>query len=145
MQFVFPLILLVIASSSGIHHYLQTLVVMSIFHLCSLKRIAGCCICILNTLMYIVMGGIYSDLDSTAGWQREERQLSSSLFWLPALLMSSSRVALSDLIRSHLCGSNFAFTAYISLSKSLKADRDLENWGFRISLYHEKVWVKGAF
>lgn len=38
IQLVFSLINLVIASSSGIHHYLQTLVVMSILLLCSLSE-----------------------------------------------------------------------------------------------------------
>ena len=102
IQFVFSLILLVIAWSGGIHHYLQTLFVMSILLLCSLTETQENCgvlhMHIAHTYVYHCGRHLLKPWHHS--WVTEMRaaavqalDVSLSLPWLPALLMSSTRVA----------------------------------------------------
>lgn len=111
IQFVFPLILLVIASSNGIHHHLQKLVVMSILLLCSLnetqENCSGVAYAHCTHLGYIIVGGINADHSVTAGWCEGERMevLASSLLVASPSLMSPCWDAYWDVIRNNLQGS----------------------------------------
>lgn len=95
IQFVFSLILLVIASSARIYQYLQML--LWCLYCCLGETQENSMILHIqhHSVKYIIKGGIYSDFSTTAGWQEKERQpwrSFMSLSWFPALLVSSSSV-----------------------------------------------------